>query len=202
MSTAYPYDADTRERVLAQLYAALPSYFRVQDLGAQPDALTEEDAPLRRFLAVLAGPLAALRQNVEELHADLFIDHCGDDTLRLLAEMVGTTLVFPDADTNRRDVRGTVRWRRRKGTPATLRELDTELLERLAVVAEGWKRVQMSQDLDILRLDRVTPRIGPASLADKVSGPTDAAHHSVDAREPTASTGRRHPAHVAHWLHP
>ena len=86
-----------------------------------------EQASCSASLEVLAAPLAVLRQSIEELHADLFIDTADDRIVPYLAEMVGTELVFPDAESNRRDVRGTVGWRRRKGTPAALEEMGGEL---------------------------------------------------------------------------
>jgi RHS repeat-associated protein len=36
------------------------------------------DPSTQRFVKILAAPLAEVRQNIEELHADLFIDSCSD----------------------------------------------------------------------------------------------------------------------------
>src|SRR6266545_3651215 len=119
-----------------------------------------------------------------------------------LAEMVGTELVFPDAESNRRDVRGTVGWRRRKGTPAALEEMGGELSGQSVVLQEGWKRIQLAQDLNLVREERVAPDLRPGVVAEQATGPLDALFHSVDVRNISATTGRRHPRHVAHWLHP
>ncbi|MGH9360477.1 MAG: phage tail protein, partial [Thermoanaerobaculia bacterium] len=193
---SYPYDPQTRDYVARLLYGALPAMYRVQDEAPQGH---EE---LKRFLAVLAAPLAALRQNVEELHADLFIDTAHDWVLPYLADMVGTTLIFPDADRNRRDVRETVGWRKRKGTPSMLQEMGSLLAERLVVTREGWKLVQMTQDLDLLRRERRLPDLTDARIAETVSGPLVVTHHTVDVRAITERTGKFHPRHVFHWLHP
>ena len=107
----YPYDDDVLEEIAQRLYDALPAMYRV------PDEPPGGRGELKRLLDVLAAPLAVLRQSIQELHADLFIDTADDRIVPYLAEMVGTALVFPDAESNRRDVRGTVGWRRRKGTP-------------------------------------------------------------------------------------
>lgn len=199
-----PYDEDTLDRVHAQLYEQLPTLYRVDD---QPP---RGSGDLLRFLRVLAAPLAVVRQSIEELHADLFIDTADDSMLALLAEMVGTTLLLPDPDANRRDVRGTVGWRRRKGTVSALQELSEELSDQLVVTHEGWKRVMVSQDLRILigqdlhpaRSERQIPDIRSPLLPEIASGPLDELHHAVDLRSISRRTGRYHPKHIVHWVHP
>lgn len=202
----YRYDPDVRTLVAELLYHHLPELYRTRDMPHPGAALVsggESEGPLRRFLDVLGAPLAVVRQNVEELHADLFIDTSADWTIAYLAEMVGTTLVFPDAPANRRDVRGTVGWRRRKGTPRTLETMAAELTGELVVTHEGWKRLLVSQDLNLLRPARTIPDLRPAIIAETVSGPLDRAFHVVDPRLPMSEVhGRYHPRHVVHWRHP
>jgi hypothetical protein len=204
----YAYDDDVLEEVARRLYAALPAMYRVADephgdpYEAVPGRPPPEPGDLRAFLEVLAAPLGVLRQSIQELHADLFIDTADDRIVPYLAEMVGTTLVFPDAASNRRDVRGTVGWRRRKGTPAALEEMGAELTTQPVVLQEGWKRIQMAQDLNLLRPERVSVDVRPAVVAEQATGPLDTLFHTADMRPISASTGRRHPLHVAHWVHP
>lgn len=192
----YPYDPDIRQYVAQLLWRAAPAYFRSAD---QSPAGRDE---LRQLLEVLAAPLAIARQSIEELHADLFIDSADDWVLRYLAEMVGTTLIFPDADSNRRDIRATVSFRRRKGSPLMLRDMGETLTGHMVVTQEGWQLVQMTQDLNLLRPARVLPDIRPAILAETDSGPLCATHHLVDIRAISRTTGIFHPKHVAHWAHP
>lgn len=193
--SAWSFDPDTREYVARLLWQHLPAFYRIQD-----QAPRGEDE-LREFLAVLGAPLALLRQNIEELHANLFIDTCGPDAIALLAELVGTRTLFPDAETNRRDVRGTIGWRRRKGTPRMLEDMARELADDLVVLQEGWQRLQLAQDLDLLRLERVIPDLRPAIAAETADGPLDRMHHALDPRSISATTGRYHPRHVAFWRH-
>jgi hypothetical protein len=194
MSDGYPYDEDVLARVVQLLYEALPAMHRI------PDEPPVGRGELRSLVEVLAGPLAVVRQSIDELHADLFIDTAHDRIVPYLAEMVGTRLVFPDPDANRRDVRGTVAWRRRKGTPSALEEMGTELTGQPVVLQEGWMRVQLAQDLDVPRPDRRAVDVRPAVVAEQVTGPLDALAHSVDVRPVSATTGRRHPRHAAHWV--
>jgi hypothetical protein len=188
----WPYDETTLALVTQRLYGLLPAMYRIQD---QPPQGREE---LRRFLEILAAPLAIVRQSIEELHADLFIDSSSDQAIPFLADMVATQLVFPDPGSNRRDVRGTVSWRRRKGTPAMLQEMAEELADQLVILAEGWQRVLVTQDLDFVRRERVLPDVRPPLLAETSNGPLDATYHAVDLR----AGGQNHPRHVTHWLHP
>lgn len=192
----YRYDDDVLEEVARLLYEALPAMYRV------PDEPPAGRGDLRSLLEVLAAPIAVLRQSIQELHADLFVDTADDRIIPYLAEMVGTGLVFPDAPSNRRDVRGTVAWRRRKGTPVALEEMGGELTGQSVVLQEGWKRIQLAQDLDLVRAERVVPDLRPGVVAEQATGPLDALSHVVDVRPISATTGRRHPRHVAHWLHP
>lgn len=197
---SYPYDPDLRDYVARLLYDALPAFYKAEDERAR--LTPPEPVELETFIRAMAVPLAVARQSIEELYADLFIDSASDWVLPYLARMVGTSLVFPDADSNRRDVRGTVDWRRRKGTPAMLQDLGGDLTGELVVTQEGWKRVQITQDLDILRLERVTPLVRAPSLAERHHGPLGTLHKTVDARAITRTTGKYHPKHIVHWVHP
>ena len=195
MANEYPFDAPTREHVARLLYRALPLLYRVQD---QPPNGRDD---LRNFLRILAAPLALLRQSIDELHANVFIDTCGNAALPLLAQLVGTDLVFPDADTNRRDLRGTVSRRRRKGTRPMLEELGRELTEQLTVLTEGWERLVVVQALNTPRSLRTVADLRPITFGSSASGPLDVAHHLVDIRAITPSTGRYHPSHLTYWVH-
>ncbi len=192
MNALYPYDPEVREHVSRLLYELLPALYRVRDEGGE----------LSEFLRVLAAPLAELRQNIEELHGDLFIDTCNDWVIPYLADMVGVELIFPDARSNRRDVRGAVSWRRRKGTRQALEEMASDLSGQMVVTQEGWKRLLLVQDLNLPRTERTVTDVRQPLLAEGATGPLDGAYHVVDARDISAKSGRYHPEHVVHWLHP
>jgi hypothetical protein len=207
---SYPFDPDVRKRLTEVLHGLLPALYRVRDLPAGKTSPKKipgraEDGELYRFLKVLIAPLAETRQNIDELYADLFIDTSADWVLSYLAEMVGTTLVFPDAPSNRRDVRGTVDWRRRKGTPAMLEEMGTELLGHATTLKEGWKLVLLAQDLDLVRLERTVVGYRPAVVAEQGMGPLDVLSHTLDARRIAPrlpGTGGYHPKHLTHYTFP
>ena len=193
---SYPYDEAVWNDVVARLYAWLPRLYHAHDAPGRGDG------DLEAFLEVLAAPLAAVRQNIDELHADLFIDTCRDVWLPRLAEMVDLSLVYPDATSNRIDVRNALRWRRRKGTPQGLEEMAREILAQVAVTSEGFLRVMMTQDLRLLRLERHLPDLRTPAIAERVRGSLDDQYHAVDARPISAHSGRYHPRHITHWIHP
>jgi hypothetical protein len=196
----YPYDPDVREYVARLLYDAIPALYKLGDDVARRQVPPNPE--LERFITVLSAPLAVARQSIEELYADLFVDSAADWVLPYLAQMVGLELAFPVADDNRSDIRGAVGWRRRKGTPGTLEDLGDTLTGQLVVVHEGWKRVQMAQDLEVLRAERLVPAIRSPSIAERVDGPLGTLHRTLDPRRITARTGQFHPRHLTHWTHP
>lgn len=194
MATDQLVDPEVRQRVTSLLYELLPELYRVWDQPPRED--------LKDFLGILAVPLAQVRQSVESLQADLFIDSCDDDMLPALAEMVGTVLVFPDAASNRRDLRSTAAWRRRKGSIQTLESLTGELLDQLVTTQEGWKRLLITQDIRQPRTERVVADVRDPLLVEQSSGPRETLLRAVDVREISQRTGRYHPLHITHWTHP
>ncbi|WP_298460927.1 phage tail protein [uncultured Cellulomonas sp.] len=130
------------------------------DLSAQarqladllPDMLLAIDAespdrPLLRLLEVLAAPLAELSAAVDQLGRDPFVSRSSAQALPLIAELVGAQLLGEDAPTNRRVVAGTVAWRRRKGTLATLEDVLTRTTGWPAEVDEGFRSLLVTQDV-------------------------------------------------------
>ncbi len=198
--TGYRFDPDRLARTAELIYAHLPAHLKTEDrkaAGATPPG----DEELRTAIAILSAPLAALRQSIEELQGDFFIDTAGDAMLPLLAESIGQTLVFGSADANRRDLASAIAFRRRKGTPLMLEELARVLSDRLVASNEGWKLVQLSQDLNILRLSRTALDLHAPSIAERVTGPLEAVAKSIDPRPISETSGRVHPRHMSHWTH-
>ncbi|MBL8742249.1 MAG: hypothetical protein JNK04_14170, partial [Myxococcales bacterium] len=203
----YPFDPELRERTTDRLYGLLPELYRLRDLGdsASEPKKAQQTTPgleeLYRFLHVVAAPLAEVRQSIEELHANLFVDTAADWALPYLAKLVDLTLVFPEARANRRDLRSAVAFRRRKGTVSTLERLGNELSERIVSTQEGFKLLLVSQDLDFLRPTHAMPSLVSPLIAEAATGPLDRHAHVVDIRPPTASSGRYHPRQITHWMH-
>src|SRR3954447_13033838 len=108
-----------------RLYTLIPENYRAYDL--------EEDAPppLEALMKVIGEQVSYLRQDLDALWDDFFIETCADWVVPYLASLVDTQLLpRVDAKSLRLDVRNTVEWRRRKGTPKVLQEV--------AAAMSGW----------------------------------------------------------------
>lgn len=122
--------------------------------------------------------------------------------LPALAASIGLDLVFRDAEANRRNLGAAMGWRRRKGTPLMLEEMARILSDRQVALAEGWKALILTQDLNLIRPERVMADLRPASTADRASGPLAGLMRLFDPRPIGPDSGHVHPRHLIHWAFP
>ena len=111
----YAFNPDTLNRTTQLLYDHIPEFYKTRDRLAQNAANLFQKQDLRELTEILAVPLAAMRQSIEEMFADFFVDTAGEDVLALLAENIAIDLIFKNPDANRRDLRQDVFRRRHKG---------------------------------------------------------------------------------------
>ena len=72
-------------RLRVPLFARLPEIHRTRDAeGDPPDQL-------RAFLAAVEEAFGAVRESIDGLHDDLFIDTCADWVIPDIADLLGTT---------------------------------------------------------------------------------------------------------------
>ncbi len=128
------------------LYDRLPELYRIEDAKA-------ESEPLRALLGLIEQAFGAVHENIEALYHDLFIETCDPWAIPYIADLLGTTHLKGDPATIRRDVAGTIGWRRRKGTLGAI-EAITEALTGWSVhAAELFKDLVVAQELDHQRPD-------------------------------------------------
>jgi hypothetical protein len=133
--------------VRVPLYDRLPEVYRIED------AKHDSGEPLRAMLALLEQTFSAVHENIEALYHDLFLDTCDPWAIPYIADLLGTSHLTGDPATIRRDVAGTIGWRRRKGTLGVI-EAVTEALTGWGVhAAELFKDLAWTQDLDHQRPD-------------------------------------------------
>lgn len=173
-----------------RLYQLLPLVHRMRD--------AEQGFPLKALLAVIAGQVGVVEQDIDRLYDNWFIETCEDWVAPYIGELIGyrpvhagraggtagaQALGLEKAVFPRREIANTVAARRRKGTLA--------LLELLAADGAGWpaRAVEFytllgwTQHLDHQRPTRgrsVDLRDGKA--LDLTGGPFDPQAHSVDVR--------------------
>lgn len=178
------------------LFQRLPEIYRIRD--------TEQAPPgqLKAYLDVLNDVFAAIRDNVEQLYHDRFIETCDDWAVAYIADLLGTTHLSGDPWTLRADVARTVFHRRRKGTLGAIESLTFTLSGWAAHAVEMRERLVWSQHLNHQRPDAggLPPlalltslgsarRGGTVSLRDPalltlVDGPFDPFAHVVDLKPP------------------
>src|SRR4051812_24013425 len=108
--------ANDPQAFAARLYSRIPSQYRVLD--------EEQERPLLALMQVIGEQAAILRQNLDDLWDDFFIETCDDWVVPYLGALVGANLLsHPVGQSNRLDVRNTVLWRRSKGAPRMLEAL-------------------------------------------------------------------------------
>lgn len=167
-----------------RLYALLPAIHRVRD--------AERGQVLRALLAVLETELEAVRQDVEGLYDDWFIETCAPWVVPYLADLLGLEGIRGEQGYSRRAVvANTVAFRRRKGTAS--------VLESLAQAETGWqaRAVEFFQLLSTTQhSNHVRPRslhgvdIRDAERMELLDGPFQTASHTAELRRVGSRQGR------------
>ena len=112
------------------LYSRVPGHYRARD--------AERNLALLALLRVVGTQAAHLRQDLDALWDNFFIETCDDWVVPYLGTLLGTRLLaHPVGQSNRLDVWNTVVWRRSKGTP---RRRTTTTSSRKISPVLGWRR--------------------------------------------------------------
>jgi hypothetical protein len=159
-----------------RLYARVPGHYRVYDV--------EQGQPLLALLRVIGEQVANLRQDLDALWDNFFIETCDDWVVPYIGTLVGTNLLpQPVGQSNRLNVWNTVRWRRSKGTPGMLAELAQAISEWPTDLAEGFRVLGWSQHMNHVRLDAVlTPALHDPYQLSLLGRAADPFAHAVDCK--------------------
>ncbi len=104
------------------LYELLPVVHRLRD--------TERGLVLQAFLRAVSEQADLLKDDIDGLWDDLFIETCAEWVIPYIGDLVANTPIYEVAGTHRADVANSIFYRRRKGT--------LPMLERLARDVTGW----------------------------------------------------------------
>lgn len=176
------------------LYQRLPEIYRIRDAEQSPPG------QLEAYVGLMDEVFAAVRDNIEALYNDQFIETCADWVVPYIGDLLGTSHLSGDPWTLRADVARTIHHRRRKGTLGAIESLSFVLSGWAAHAVELRERLCWNQHLNHQRPDEggtppltLVPGIGdpvrggtvnlrdPASLS-LLSGPFDPFAHVVDLR--------------------
>ena len=157
-----------------RLYGRIPSQYRVYD--------ADRGQPLLALLKVISAQAANLRQDLDALWDNFFIETCDDWVVPYIGALVGTNfLQHPIGQSNRLEVWNTVLWRRTKGAPQMLQWTSQAISQWPTDIAEFFSALGWSQNLNHVRLDRtLTPDLRDPSRLDLLGRAADPFAHAVD----------------------
>ena len=150
------------------MYQRLPEIYRIRDEEQQPPG------QLAAYVGLFDEAHAALRDNIEALGDDLFIETCDDWVIPYIADGLGVSHLSGDPWTLRADVARTVHHRRRKGTLGAIESLTWALSGWAVHVVEMRDRLVWNQHLNHQRPDEggVPPLTRSRFLGDARRGGT------------------------------
>lgn len=183
-----------------RLYQLLPAVDRSSDVPY--------GEPLHALLRIVSGQSDLLRTNIQNLWDNFFIETAdrwvvpyigdlvanrtlhdidlaaADATARsLFTDLNGPNLRPVSYIRTRADVAKTIYYRRRKGTVAMLEELAGDVTGWAAHVVEFFSTLTWTQNLNHLRLSSTgCAALGSVDACARISGPFDAASHTLDVR--------------------
>ena len=179
-----------REDWTQRLYGRLPEIYRLRDIeqgrlrAGDDDVQALAFAPLHGLVRTIGASVALVRQDLDELWDDFFIETCDDWAVPYLGALLGTNLA-PNAvgQGNRLDVRSTVSWRRSKGTPEMLRALAAATTGWTVGFAEFLEHLAWNQNLNHTRMTRtLTAPVRDATVLTELGRAGDRCAHLADIR--------------------
>ena len=150
------------------LFERLPEIYRIRDAEQRPAG------QLEAYLGVLDEVMAGIRDNIEALYHDFFIETCDDWVTPYIADLLGTSHLSGEPWTLRADVARTVHHRRRKGTLGAIESLTHALSGWAVHTVELRERLLWNQHLNHQRPDAggAPPLLQRTNIRDAVRGGT------------------------------
>ncbi|MBX3010843.1 MAG: hypothetical protein KF832_05015 [Caldilineaceae bacterium] len=170
-----------------RLYQLLPAIHRVRDQA--------QGEPLRALLSVMETEFERLEADIEGLYENWFIETCDAWVIPYIADLLGVRLPHAihakSVSPQRAYVANTLRYRRRKGTPAVLEQLARDTTGWPARVVEFFQRLGTSPHLNHVRLDNQrTPNLRQTNALELVGTPFERVAHTVEVRHIASQRGR------------
>ena len=168
-----------------RLYSRIPGHYRVYD--------AERGQPLLALLRVVGAQMANVRQDLDALWDNFFIETCDDWVVPYIGALIGANLLQqPVGQSNRLDVWNTVTWRRSKGTPEMLQALSQAISGWPTDLAEFFLSLGWSQNLNHVRLNRpLTPDLRDPAQLGLLGHANDPFAHAADFKPSSSLDGSR-----------
>lgn len=182
---------ETSDPRIDRLYRLLPAIYRARD--------AEHGYALQALLRVIAEQVNVVEDDIARLYENWFVETAEDWAVPYLGELVGYRPVaeagsFSDGKTDdgrtlnrvlvpRREVAGTIPYRRRKGTLALLDRLTEDVAGWPSRAVEFYRLLGWNQNLNHRHTDRArTVDVRRVERLNRLDGPFDRLGHTVDIR--------------------
>jgi hypothetical protein len=204
--TDLQYDVDS---ALAELMTLIPLHTRVRDNAS--------GKTLEALLRAVAGELASLENDIDELYSSWFIETCPEWVVPYIADLVGVTDLPPDlsaggstgaAVSRRAVVANTVAYRRRKGTAAVIEQVARDVTGWPSKAIEYFRLLAATTHLNHVHTDRMAcASLRDAEALDLVppaiaNGALDRLSHTTEVRHIGSGRGRYGIPNVGVFLFP
>ena len=173
-----------------RLYELLPTIYRIRD--AEGGGGTKDE--LRQLIDVIAGEVAVLEADLDQLYDDQFIETCAAWVAPYIGDLLGYRTLYGVTDkvgSPRAEVANTIAYRRRKGTAAMLEQLARDVTGWNARAVEYFQLLATTQYLNHLRPHNLAWfGVRLANTLPPVGRAFDTAGHTADVRSIALGRGR------------
>ena len=183
-------------QIAERLYNLLPVVYRLRD--------ADQGEPLRALMAVIEKQLLAIREDIDGLYENWFIETCEEWVVPYIGDLLGVRGLNPLSPTvfsQRPFVANTLHYRRGKGTVAVLEGMAHDITGWPARAVEFFELLETSQHLNHLRPGNVrTPDLRETNALELLGGPFEQAAYTVDVRHISGEQGKYNIGNVGIFL--
>jgi hypothetical protein len=179
-----------------KLYNLLPALYRMRDV--------EHGGALQALCDIIAEEIAALRENLDQLYDDQFIETCAEWVAPYIGDLIGYRAlhgVSARTRSARAEVANTIAYRRRKGTATVLEQLAHDVTGWNARAVEFFQWLETSQYMNHIRpANGATPDLRNWEALERRDTAFNTLAHSVDMRRIETQKGRYNIPNVGLFL--
>ncbi len=175
------------------LYELLPTTFRERDT----------DKTLEEFLQIIGEQAAVIRQNIDDLWKNFYIDSSESWAIPYVGELLGAKTIPHLPLTNRVDIKKTIQWRKLKGTLSGIESLARNYAGGGVRVKEFFEICARLPHLNYLEKNSLNSNF--VKIRDQIpllelETIDDTIPHTIDIRNPSNSNGWYHPKNLGFFL--
>ena len=171
-----------------KLYSLLPAVYQIRDQAMAQNG----HAPLQDLMALLAGQIALVEEDLAQLYDDQFIETCAPWVVPYIGDLIRYQMLqgsAPNVTSPRAEVAHTIGYRRRKGTVFVLEQLARDVTGLSAHAVEFFKYLGWTQYMKHTRLEcSYSPDLRDWRKLEKIGTAFDTVSHTIDVR--SISEGR------------